>query len=260
MSLSSPFDRAVRALREARVVLCLTGAGASAESGVPTFRDALTGLWSQFDPAALASRDGFRADPELVWSWYMERLISVERATPNAGHVALAELSREVPRFTVVTQNVDDLHERAARAHLANGADASPILHLHGEITRFRCFSCSAPHELSATERGASAPPRCAACGDLVRPGVVWFGEPLPMEESALAWAAARDCDVCLVVGTSGVVYPAAELPGIAKRHGAFVIDVNPEPTPISELADAFLPGPCGEILPRLLAARRSNE
>lgn len=222
---------------------------------MPTFRDALTGLWSQFDPAALASRDGFRADPELVWRWYMERLSGVLCATPNAGHIALAELSREVPRFTLVTQNVDDLHERAA----AGRADSLSVLHLHGEITRFRCFSCSASYELSDSQRTASTPPRCAGCGDLVRPGVVWFGEPLPMEESAKAWAAARECDVCLVVGTSGVVYPAAELPGIAKRLGAFVIDVNPEATPISEAADAFLEGRCGEILPKLVGALRAG-
>ena len=231
-------------LRSAPAVACLTGAGVSAESGVPTFRDAQTGLWSAFDPLRLASPDGFADDPGLVWRWYMERLGGVEKATPNPGHWALAEMARRWPGFRLITQNVDDLHERAG---------STGVIHLHGSIARFHCNRCGAAHSLQAGERTAAQPPHCLACGGNVRPSVVWFGENLPTDALDGAVEAVTNCDLLLVVGTSGLVYPAAELPQIAKRAGSRVIEINPQPGPLSPLADISLRGASGVILPRLL-------
>ena len=231
-------------LRSAPAVACLTGAGVSAESGVPTFRDAQTGLWSAFDPLRLASPDGFADDPGLVWRWYMERLGGVEKATPNPGHWALAEMARRWPGFALITQNVDDLHERAG---------SPDVIHLHGNIARFHCHRCGAAHSLQAGERTAAQPPHCLACGGNVRPSVVWFGENLPNDALDGAVEAVTNCDLLLVVGTSGLVYPAAELPQIAKRAGSRVIEINPQPGPLSPLADISLRGASGVILPRLL-------
>ncbi|MEZ4675438.1 MAG: NAD-dependent deacylase [Caldilineaceae bacterium] len=256
-------QEAAELIAQAHSIICLTGAGISAESGIATFRDAQTGLWSHFDPAKLASQAGFAADPGLVWRWYMERLAAVERAEPNAGHQALAQLealqcdavgfSLEQPRaypgaarFTLVTQNVDDLHERAGNRH---------VLHIHGRITRFRCNLCASEHPLAAVEREQAHPPTCGICGNAVRPDVVWFGENLPGRVLDMAWRAAERADLVLVVGTSGVVYPAAQLPLVAKQHGATLIDINPECTPISEIADLFLQGKSGSVLPQLLQA-----
>lgn len=237
-----------KVLAGAQSVLCLTGAGVSAESGVATFRDEESGHWSKFDPVQLASQKGFAADAGLVWRWYMERLTAMEEAGPNAGHYALAELEKRIPRFTLATQNVDDLHERAGNQQ---------VLHIHGRITRFRCNLCSSVHPLQPMERGHSEPPQCQVCGDRVRPDVVWFGENLPGRVLDAAWRAAERADVVIVVGTSGVVYPAAQLPLVAKQHGAFVIDVNPNCTPISEIADHFLQGASGVLLPQLIEAMR---
>lgn len=224
----------------------LTGAGVSAESGVATFRDAQTGLWSKFDPEQLASQAGFAADPGLVWRWYMARLATVESAVCNPGHLALTRLEQMVPQFTLVTQNVDNLHERAGSQN---------VLHLHGEISRCRCNVCRRPYALRAMDRTADEPPRCPQCGGLVRPDVVWFGEGLPAHVMDAAWRAAEDCEVCLVVGTSGVVYPAAQLPVVAKQMGAVVIEVNPETTFITAMATVAIAGPSGQVLPRLVQA-----
>lgn len=218
--------------------------GVSAESGVATFRDAQTGLWSKFDPHQLASQAGFAEDPGLVWRWYMDRLQQVQRVQPNPGHITLARLERVTPAFTLFTQNVDDLHERA-------GSQA--VLHLHGTINRFHCNVCAVEHLLQVEERQQPLPPRCIHCGGPVRPSVVWFGELLPGNVLERAWQAAATCDVMLVVGTSGVVYPAAQLPYAAKEQGATIIDVNPEPTPISAIADLFLQGFSGQVLPQLI-------
>ncbi len=245
MNLES-LQTAAISIRNARRVVCLTGAGVSAESGVPTFRDALTGLWSRFDPEQLASQAGFAAEPSLVWQWYMSRLDGVESAAPNAGHKALAMLETLVPEFLLVTQNVDDLHERAG---------SRSVVHLHGNIARFRCNRCRAKHALTPQERLADDPPICERCGGLVRPNVVWFGEPLPSRAIEQADRATADCDVMLVVGTSGIVYPAALLPQRAKGSGAVVIDVNPVAGAITEIADLFLEGPSGEVLPMLIEA-----
>lgn len=243
-------DALIKAAREiigtASAIACLTGAGVSAESGVPTFRDAQSGLWSTFDPLRLASQDGFADDPGLVWRWYMARLAGVEKALPNPGHFALAELARRSPGFVLITQNVDDLHERAG---------SGDVIHLHGNIARFHCNRCGREHSLQAEERSASQPPRCAACGGYVRPSVVWFGEGLPEDALDKAVDGVEACDLLLVVGTSGLVYPAAQLPQIAKRAGSRVIEINPEPGPLSSLAHICLRGPSGEILPQLLGA-----
>lgn len=246
MNVTTQIQQAAQALAQARSIVCLTGAGVSAESGVATFRDAQTGLWSKFDPQRLASQEGFADDPGLVWRWYMDRLRTVEAAAPNPGHLALARLEALTPAFTLVTQNVDDLHERAG---------SRQVYHIHGRINHFRCNYCRIAYPLHLHEHAQELPPTCPHCGERVRPDVVWFGESLPGDVVDLAWRAAETCDVMLVVGTSGVVYPVAQLPSVAKQAGALVIDVNPQCTPISELADIFLQGAGGVILPQLLDA-----
>jgi NAD-dependent deacetylase len=224
--------RAARDLGAAARVVVFTGAGMSADSGIATFREALTGLWSRFDAHALATPAGFDADPPLVWGWYESRRQQVMRAQPNAGHLALAQLQRQRPGWQVVTQNVDDLHERAA---LAVGADAGNVLHLHGSLFAARCHHCGQPHALPAGRSDVPAqdsrlpPPRCSACGGPVRPGVVWFGEALPHAAWARAEAAVRGCGAMLVVGTSGVVHPAAGLPTLALSLGRPVWVVDPD-------------------------------
>jgi NAD-dependent deacetylase len=238
-----------KALRAARHGVVFTGAGVSAESGIPTFRDALTGLWSKFDPHQLATVEAFERDPALVWAWYEWRRRKVAKAAPNAAHVAITQMFRHVPQLTVVTQNVDDLHERAG----------SRPIRLHGSLFRPRCFACGAGGEFG----GAAAelpegveridPPQCIRCGGLMRPGVVWFGEALPQEALDAALDAAKHCDVLLSVGTSSVVYPAAEIPQLAARAGAAVVQVNPDRTALDELATFNLRGSAATILPQLV-------
>jgi NAD-dependent deacetylase len=234
---------AARRVREARHVCVLTGAGISAESGIPTFRDALTGLWAKFRPEELATLDAFERNPAFVWEWYESRRAQVLKTEPNAGHRALVELARRVPRLTLVTQNVDGLHQRAGSAG---------VLEYHGNILRDRCMD-----EQRVRERapGQGKLPTCATCGALLRPDVVWFGEAIPAEPMQLADAAARQCDLFLSIGTSSLVYPAAGLAEIALRRGVAVIEVNPNPTDLSPMADVALKGPAGAILPQLLEA-----
>lgn len=245
-------DDAVRDLR-ARIevasrICVLTGAGMSAESGIPTFRDALSGLWSRFDPAQLASEEGFRADPARVWDWYAQRKDGVRAAQPNAGHLALGAFARRRPGvLTVVSQNVDDLHQRAGNRD---------TIRLHGDILQDRWLEpCrrGASCDVSAAQPGR--PPRCADCGNLVRPGVVWFGEMLPEGAMAAAERAAHSAQVMLVVGTSGAVWPAAGLASRARRAGAFVAIVNPYPSEIDAEAQVRLQGTAAALLPRLFAA-----
>ena len=223
--------------------VCLTGAGVSAESGISTFRDAATGLWSRFDPEQLASVRGFRTNPTLVWRWYRDRVKAVGDARPNPGHVALARLAQVLDSFTTVTQNVDDLHERAGLAD---------VVHLHGRLTAYRCLECGAPARLDMAERLAAEPPACAACAGLIRPGVVWFGELLDANLWERACAACQQAQVMLVVGTSGLVWPAAELPLLALRAGAHVVEINPDDTELSGWVDACVRGRSGEVLPAL--------
>lgn len=233
-------------LARAKRVVVFTGAGMSAESGVPTFRDALTGRWQRFDAAKLATPEAFDADPALVWSWYESRRATVERVEPNAGHRAIARLDN----CAVITQNVDDLHERAG---------SREVVHLHGSLFAPRCSACGERAAVPATPAADRQvpPPACVNCASPVRPGVVWFGEPLPEGVFALAFERAASCDLLITVGTSGVVYPAAEIPQVASRFGAPVIQVNPQPTPLDATATINLHGPAAEILPRLVEVRR---
>ncbi len=226
-------------------MVCLTGAGCSAESGIPTFRDAQAGYWSRFKPEDLASVDGFLHHPARVWQWYVDRLRMVQRCSPHEGHHRLVELSRRVPRFDLITQNVDDLHERAGHA---------AVLHLHGELARFRCLSCRMAHELRCGELDRDSPPLCQKCQGLIRPDVVWFGEFLDPVTWNQACQASTTCDVMLVVGTSGMVIPAADLPVLARQSRAKVIEVNPDETAISPVAQVVLRAPASEGLRQLLA------
>nr|WP_309670296.1 NAD-dependent deacylase [Gemmatimonas sp.] len=236
---------AARALRAAEHVCVLSGAGVSAESGIPTFRDALTGLWAKYSPRELATPDAFAAHPNRVWQWYAARRTMVRSALPNPAHQALVTLASRVAHCTLVTQNVDDLHERAG---------SHDVISLHGSLMRARC-SAGCPGTLVPTEAQASEPPLCLTCGALMRPDVVWFGEPMPMKEFAAARNAAVACDVFLSVGTSNVVEPAASLPWISATHGATVIVVNPTMEG-QRRGPSILPieGPAGVMLPRLIA------
>ena len=240
-------DAVRRRLEAAQRVCVLTGAGMSAESGIPTFRDAMTGLWSRFDPAELASEDGFRADPGRVWDWYAERRDGVHRAEPNAGHHALAAFAARRPGvLTLVTQNVDDLHQRAGNVD---------TIRLHGDILRDRWLEpCRCRPAMPPDVATPGRPPRCPGCGVMARPGVVWFGEFLPEGALVAAQQAASACDVMLVVGTSGAVWPAAGLAGRAKTRGAFVAIVNPHDSEIDAEADVVLRGTAATVLPALLA------
>lgn len=243
-----PFDPTL--LAQARHVVVFTGAGVSAESGIATFRDKLTGLWERFDPAQLASAEGFRADPALVWGWYQMRRAGIAQATPNVAHLAIAALATRVPKLTLVTQNVDDLHERAGSQN---------VLHLHGRLDAFRCLDCArrvdgpvaVPED--ALQGRRIEPPRCTHCAGPVRPGVVWFGERLPEQTLARAFDAAQQCDVLLSVGTSGVVQPAASMPRLALAAGATVVQVNPQPASEQHPRAFALAGKAGEVLPELM-------
>lgn len=221
-------------LRSAKTVSVLTGAGISAESAVPTFRGA-GGLWKNFRPEDLATADAFTKDPKLVWEWYDWRRGLIAEAQPNPGHYALAP-------YTIITQNVDGLHQRAGSQN---------VLELHGSIWTLRCMVC----DFSAYDKRVplpALPPRCE-CGALLRPGVVWFGEGLPSEVWDNAVRAVRTSEILLVVGTSAVVYPAASLAPLAKRAGAIVIEINPDETPLSAAVDHSIRGFAGEVLPQLL-------
>ncbi|WP_442887717.1 NAD-dependent deacylase [Congregicoccus parvus] len=237
-----------RALVDAKRIVVLTGAGVSAESGVPTFRDAQTGLWARFRPEDLATPEAFARDPELVWRWYAWRRGLVRAVQPNAGHFALVEMERLPggPSVTVITQNVDGLHARAG---------SRDVVDLHGSLFRFKCAGGCGPVDLDGPEREEL--PACLRCGAPVRPDIVWFGEALVWEDLERAEAASEACDLFLSIGTSGLVHPAAGLPRLAKAAGAMVVEVNPTETPLSARADAILRGPAGKALPALLAACR---
>ena len=259
--------------RDARAVLVLTGAGMSAESGIATFRDAHAGLWARYDPMTLATLEAFDQDPDLVWGWYCWRMARIRDAEPNPGHRALAQLAQRYSaprrRWHIVTQNVDDLHERA-------GSDE--VVHLHGALHALRCRQCGRPyldHSIvdichTAVDTAADTvatrahvdpadnpprrpPPRCPQCGGPIRPGVVWFGEALPEPAWRRAVEAAHDADLVLVVGTSGLVTPAASLPGIARTQGARVVEINPVPTALSTDMDLCWRTTAATGLPRLL-------
>ncbi|MCB2191635.1 MAG: NAD-dependent deacylase [Deltaproteobacteria bacterium] len=236
----TPLQIAAQRLAQADKVAVLTGAGISAESGVPTFRGA-DGLWEKYRPEDLATPQAFARDPELVWRWYHWRRGLIAECFPNPAHQALVNMEKRVASFTLITQNVDGLHRLAGSRN---------ILEVHGNLWMVRCTACGTLYE----QRELDLPPRpaCRECGGFLRPHVVWFGESLDSRILEAAWQAAAQCQVMLVVGTSAVVQPAAGLASVAKQAGAFVIEVNLEPTPNSREVDVSLMGKAGEIMPQL--------
>jgi NAD-dependent deacetylase len=248
--METDIQRAADLLKQAARIVVLTGAGVSQESGVPTFRDALTGLWEKYDPQQLATPQAFRQTPKLVWDWYEFRRGLVRNAAPNPGHFAIAQLQQRSLDLKIITQNVDDLHEQAG---------AHDVMHLHGLIAETKCFyNCQGDPtivDLSTLPPTDQTPPPCPHCGRWLRPNVVWFGEALPRGVFTDARNACLGCDVVLVVGTSGIVEPAGSLPRLAKQSGARVIEVNPIESAITPIADIYLGAPSGVALPRVLEA-----
>ncbi len=229
-------------LKNAQKVAVLTGAGVSAESGIKTFRDP-DGLWAKFNPQELASVNGFLSNPKLVWSWYQERRRLIDSANPNPGHYAIAKMQELFDEFHLITQNVDRLHQKAGSEN---------VIELHGNIIENHCQNCGKPFteevDLSTDELSV-----CTYCGGKIRPSVVWFGEMLPMDAITNAEKAAAECDVFFSAGTSAEVYPAANLPVIAKQNGAFLIEVNPHTTHLTPYADLHINEPSGVGLPGLI-------
>jgi NAD-dependent deacetylase len=236
-------------LAAARRPVVLSGAGTSAESGVPTFRDALDGLWSRYRPEELATPEAFRADPGLVWRWYRWRRDLVSQAAPNPGHLALAELARLQPGLRVITQNVDGLHQRAGSAD---------VIELHGNLFVDLCSRSGDPVD-AADDASSDQPPPCPGCGAPVRPGVVWFGELLPEAAFAEARELAAGCDVFFSVGTSSLVSPAADLAWLAANAGATLVEINPGSTPLTPHCQYVLEGPSGAVLPALVDALKTE-
>ena len=238
-------DELVRFLRKAERVAALTGAGVSQESGLRTFRDAQTGLWTQYKPTELASPKSFARDPKMVWDWYAMRREKVREVEPNPGHYALVDMAHHIPDFSLITQNVDGLHLKAGSPR---------VIELHGNLQRVRCASCGQQAE-AWDEANNGDVPRCKICGGLLRPDVVWFGESLPRTALESAVEAARSCHVFFSIGTSGLVQPAASLAYAARNRGAVVVEINAEPTALTEKVDFALHGKSGEILPALVQA-----
>lgn len=236
-------DKLIARLERAARVAVLTGAGISAESGLPTFRGP-GGWWRNQRAEDLATPEAFERNPHLVWEWYQHRREQVAQHRPNAGHAALAELAGHVQQFTLITQCVDRYHQQAG---------AREVIELHGNLIESRCLQCGVPAE-GATEVWRAGLPYCG-CGGLRRPAVVWFGEELPAAALRRAFRAAEECTLFFAIGTSALVYPAAQLPHVARAAGAAVVEINPERTPLTPQAQWFLQGPAGEILPALLVA-----
>lgn len=237
-------DELIRSLRKAERVAVLTGAGVSQESGLRTFRDAQTGLWSQYKPDDLASPEAFARDPKLVWDWYAWRREAIKGVRPNPGHDALVDMAHHISGFNLITQNVDGLHRMAG---------SPQVIELHGNIQRVKCSSCG--QRIEAWDEADGDVPRCESCGGLLRPDVVWFGESLPRAELESAVEAARGCQIFFSIGTSGLVQPAASLAYAARNRGAVVVEVNAESTPLTPKVDYPLQGKSGEILPALVQA-----
>ena len=229
-------------LKSAESICVLTGAGISAESGVATFRGA-DGLWSKLKPQELANFDAFMRNPELVWEWYNHRKKIIHEVKPNAAHFALAEMELIVQKFTLITQNIDNLHRRAG---------SKRVLELHGNIERSYCVKCGSPAE-SIEITPEKKIPHCIKCGGIIRPDVVWFGEQLPEDVFEEAIRAAQNCELFLTIGTSAVVYPAAGIPLEASNCGAYVVEINIERTEISRMVNETLLGKAGEVLPILV-------
>lgn len=253
--MTADLARARQLIADARRIVVLTGAGVSAESGVPTFRGS-QGLWKSYRPEDLATPAAFRRDPKLVWEWYAWRREFIAECEPNAAHRALAALALSHGATTLVTQNVDGLHHRAADevADAPDDAQRAYPFEVHGAIHRDRCSKCGerTPGRTDVDASDHATLPRCG-CGGLLRPDVVWFGEALDGDVLGASFDAARAADVCLVVGTSAVVYPAAFVPEMTHQAGGVIVEVNPESTPLTGLAAVSLQGPAGELVPTLL-------
>lgn len=231
----------IERLQAAERVVVLTGAGVSVESGVPTFQETRTGPWAAYDPVELATPQAFLRNPRLVWDWYVHRRQKIEAVCPGPAHYALVDFEQGVPHFLLITQNVDGLHWRAGSREL---------LELHGNMGRCRCFDCGA-YAMGWDEDGAR-PPCCGHCGGLLRPDVVWFGEGLPEQLLRAAYRATEQADLFFSVGTSAGVQPAASLPLIARRRGAYVVEINEQETALALMADCWLRSSPGEVLPAL--------
>jgi NAD-dependent deacetylase len=238
----------ISAIRHSKNVAAVTGAGVSAESGLQTFRetnpsmDPRKALWSQYRPQDLATPEAFKRNPEMVWEFYAMRRLKAGEVKPNAGHPSLVEMERRIPHFTLITQNVDGLHQKAG---------SKAVIELHGNITRVKCsHGCGV---FTEWEDFPGRVPICPTCGEKLRPDVVWFGEMLPRKELEDALVAVRTCQIFFSIGTSSLVQPAASLAGLAKQLGAIVVEINLEATPLTPMVDAFLRGKSGEILPELV-------
>lgn len=234
----------LKKLRSSQTITILTGAGMSAESGIPTFRGSQDSLWENYRPQDLATPQAFRNNPKLVWEWYAWRRQKVEQAGPNAGHYALVELAQKVPGLTIVTQNVDSLHQLAGSQN---------VIELHGNIRHYKCFDQS--HVIDVLPETDEVPPRCPLCGSYIRPAVVWFGEKLPEANLLAAYDASVAADLFFVIGTASMVEPAASLARIALEHGADVVFVNPDPDAMSGPPEFQLQGGVTTILPALIKA-----
>ncbi len=251
MASDSLLERSAALLRASQRPVVLTGAGISKESGVPTFRDAASGLWSKYDATELATPQAYRRNPDLVWRFYQYRRQITDVARPNPAHLALARLEALKPDLWVITQNVDDLHEQAGSVR---------VLRLHGRLRDNKCSqNCNGdPTLIDLDEHGIralDAAPRCPYCGAGIRPAVVWFNELLPAGPLEDSWRAVAKADLMLLVGTSGLVHPAADMPMDARDRGVPIIEINPQPTALTSIADIRLGAPAGEVLPALLAA-----
>mgnify|MGYP000486176987 CR=1 FL=1 len=251
------FEHAVKAVSNAREIVIFTGAGISAESGIPTYGVPMSGIWAQQDPRALETAKAFRENPAFVWAWYLWRRQQVAKAEPNEAHLAAHRLTSSDRTVSVITQNVDDLHERAGSV---------AVLHLHGSLATPKCFACHRPAEIpppivtSSADGELVEPPRCARCNGKLRPGVVWYGEDLPSDVWKSAIALVKNCDVLISVGTSGTVTPAADIPKLALSHGATVIHVNTEDVSTGAQNELMLIGKATEVLTKLCALLPSEE
>ncbi len=238
----------IDALRSSRHVCVLTGSGISAESGVPTFREAQTGLWEKYDPQQLATPEAFLDDPALIWNWYRWRRDLVEKVEPNAGHRALVDIQTQVNEFTLITQNVDGLHQRAGSQN---------VIEFHGNLFEDRCFveDCVVKDAIDTS----NDVPTCPECGGNVRPGVVWFGESIPKNALHDAMQAASDCELFFSIGTSSLVWPAAGLAESARADGATIVEINPNSTPLSSMSNFCFNDLAGTVLPELLLRLRAS-
>ena len=251
MTTGEWLDHASALLRTSQRPVVLTGAGVSKESGVPTFRDASGGLWSKYDATELATPQAYRRDPDLVWRFYQYRRQIVSLAKPNPGHYALAALESTRPNLWIITQNVDDLHEQAG---------STRVIRLHGRLRDSKCSqNCKGDPTLIDLDHyhlnSLDTVPRCPHCGAGIRPDVVWFNEILPSGPLEAAWHAVAQADLMLVVGTSGLVHPAADMPMDARDRGIPIIEINPQPSALTAIADLWVGLPSGEALPLLVQA-----